>query len=127
MSIVNRLFEVRTQRGLTQQDVADRTGVSRVTVGRIDRNPRYRPKGKTMQDLARGLRLRIGDLFDDDEMMDEAPASHPFAPQPVAVDRAPPAPSSASSSSGRDLVAAGVTRVPVTAATASPSGAAATD
>ena len=127
MSIVNRLFEVRTQRGLTQQDVADRTGVSRVTVGRIDRNPRYRPKGKTMQDLARGLRLRIGDLFDDDEMMDEATASHPFAPPPVAADGPPPAASSAGSPPGRDLVSAGVTRVPVATAVAAPSGAVATD
>jgi transcriptional regulator with XRE-family HTH domain len=112
MAIINRLFEVRTQRELTQQQVADLTGVSRVTVGRLDRDRKYRPKGKTMQDLARGLGMRIGDLFDDDELGDpDQPVVILPAPRAtIASPHPPPAPQPA----GRnDLVAAGVTRVVV--------------
>jgi DNA-binding XRE family transcriptional regulator len=111
MSIVNRLFEIRTQRSLTQEQVAVLTGVSRVTVGRIDRDPHYRPKGKTMQDLARGLRLRIGDLFDNDEVTAEPvmPSAHPFRPEPAA----PAVVRDGGGANGRDLIAAGVTRVAV--------------
>lgn len=115
MAIVNRLFEFRTQRELTQEDVAQMTGVSRVTVGRVDRNRHYRPKGKTMQDLARGLGLRIGELFDDDELGDRPPV----IVRPAVVGSSPTAAPSESSApdatSGTrpDLVAAGVTRVPL--------------
>jgi DNA-binding XRE family transcriptional regulator len=117
MTIVNRLFEIRTRRELTQQEVADLTGVSRVTVGRLDRDRRYRPKGKTMQELARGLGLRIGDLFDDDEL--------PEPGHPVVGPPSPPADRLAGSDGAahplhpapepgaNDLVAAGVTRVVV--------------
>jgi transcriptional regulator with XRE-family HTH domain len=105
MAIVNRLFEIRTQRELTQQQVADLTGVSRVTVGRLDRDRRYRPKGKTMQDLARGLGLRIGELFDHDDLPEHAAPERPSPPQ------GPPPP--AGPVGRNDLVAAGVTRVVV--------------
>ena len=106
MSIVNRLFEIRTQREMTQQDVAELTGVSRVTVGRLDRDRKYRPKGKTMQDLARGLGLRIGDLFDDDELG--------IAPGvPVVGFPAGRATASSDAAGPNDLVTPGITHVQI--------------
>jgi transcriptional regulator with XRE-family HTH domain len=122
MAIVNRLFEIRTRRELTQQQVADLTGVSRVTVGRLDRNRRYRPKGKTMQDLARGLGLRIGELFDDDDLpeADRAVATLPEPADPAARSRVPPAHSSPPvvEVGQNDPVASGVERVVVGRGTA---------
>ncbi|MGE3271094.1 MAG: helix-turn-helix transcriptional regulator [Chloroflexota bacterium] len=117
MAICNRLFEIRTQRELTQDDVARLTGVSRVTVGRVDRNRHYRPKGKTMQDLARGLRLRIGELFDDDELAPVetiSPTQAATAAAGSTPDASPPPGEGAAVASGDrapDLVAAGATRV----------------
>ena len=116
MAIVNRLFEIRTQRELTQDDVAQLTGISRVTVGRVDRNRHYRPKGKTMEDLARGLGLRIGELFDDDELSSVSPLSLPRAAggsTPVAAPRCADGADATSDDRAPDLVAAGVTRVAV--------------
>jgi len=63
MAIVNRLYEVRTRRGLSQKEIALCSGVSIVTVGRLDRDPMYRPKGETMDKIARSLNLDIGELF----------------------------------------------------------------
>jgi transcriptional regulator with XRE-family HTH domain len=123
MAIVNRLFEIRTQRELTQQQVADLTGVSRVTVGRLDRNRRYRPKGKTMQDLARGLGLRIGELFDDDDLpeADRAVAMLSEPADPAVRSRVPPVHFSQPpvvETVRNDLVAPGVARVVVGRGTA---------
>ena len=54
------------RRGLSQENVADQSGVSMVTIGRLDRDSGYRPKSQTMQKPAGGLGMRVGELFDLD-------------------------------------------------------------
>jgi putative transcriptional regulator len=58
----NRLEEERTRRGWTQQELADRVGVSRQTVISLERG-RYNPSITLAFRLARLLGARIEDLF----------------------------------------------------------------
>ena len=50
-----RLRQLRRQRGLSQEELADRAGVSVTTVGRLERRPCAPCRGRTLGRLARAL------------------------------------------------------------------------
>ena len=58
----NRLEELRTHKGWTQQDLADRAGVSRQTIISLERG-RYNPSITLAFRLARQFDIKIEDLF----------------------------------------------------------------
>jgi len=65
----NRLEEMRTNRKLTQQELADRVEVSRQTIISLE-NGRYNPSILLAYRLARLFDMKIEDLFlfDDSEV-----------------------------------------------------------
>ncbi len=65
----NRLEELRTQKGWTQQELADRTAVSRQTIISLEKG-RYNPSILLAFRLARQFGVGIEELFiysDDEE------------------------------------------------------------
>lgn len=60
----NNLRDRRAERGWTQQDLADRLGVSRQTVVAVE-NGRYDPSLPLAFKIAREFRARIEDIFID--------------------------------------------------------------
>jgi transcriptional regulator with XRE-family HTH domain len=61
--IGERLKDLRFRAGLTQQELADRAGVTQTTVARIERNA-VQPEVTTIRKLARALGKTPGDLLD---------------------------------------------------------------
>ena len=59
---LTRLRMVRERSALTQQELADLAGVSRVTVGRIE-SGEDEPFPRTTRKLARALRVKPADLM----------------------------------------------------------------
>ncbi len=57
-----RLQRLRKNRGWTQQVLADKVGVSRVTVARIEIGNR-RPSLELLERLAKALRVKVGELL----------------------------------------------------------------
>lgn len=60
----NNIRDRRAERGWTQQDLADRLGVSRQTVVAVE-NGRYDPSLPLAFKIAREFRARIEDIFID--------------------------------------------------------------
>lgn len=58
----NRLEELRRQKGLRQEELADLLGVSRQTIGSLE-NGRYDPSIKLAFKIARYFSLSIEDVF----------------------------------------------------------------
>lgn len=58
----NRLEEMRAQKGWTQQELAERVGVSRQTIISLERG-RYSPSIQLAFKLARQFGVRIEDVF----------------------------------------------------------------
>lgn len=58
----NRLEELRRQRGVTQEELADAMAVSRQTIGSLE-NGRYNPSIQLAYKLARYFALTIEDIF----------------------------------------------------------------
>lgn len=58
-----KVKEGRKQKGLTQEEVATRIGVSAAYIGFIEQGLRT-PSVKTADKLARVLRVKLSDLFD---------------------------------------------------------------
>jgi transcriptional regulator with XRE-family HTH domain len=61
--IGERLKDLRFRAGLTQQELADRAGVTQTTVARIERDA-VQPEVTTIRKLARALGKTPGDLLD---------------------------------------------------------------
>lgn len=59
-----RLREVRTLRGMSQDEVADRAHIYRSHVSDIERG-RKQPTVETLYRLAHALRVHVADLLDD--------------------------------------------------------------
>jgi transcriptional regulator with XRE-family HTH domain len=57
-----RIREERDKRGMTQQALADKTGLSRGFIARLETG-RHDPSATTLAKLARALRVDVGDLF----------------------------------------------------------------
>ncbi len=61
--IGERLKDLRFRAGLTQQELADRAGVTQTTVARIERDA-VQPEVTTIRKLAQALGKAPGDLLD---------------------------------------------------------------
>lgn len=69
--MINHLEELRKQRGIRQEDLAQALGVSRQTVISLEKG-KYNPSLLLAFKLARYFGLSIEDIFDDsDEYADE--------------------------------------------------------
>ena len=62
MDIGSRLVQFREARELSQKELAGRTGIAPSQLCRYERGL-TRPALKTLEKLAAGLRVRLGDLF----------------------------------------------------------------
>lgn len=60
--VKNRVKENRLQKGLTQEGLADRCGVSRQTIISIE-GERYEPSTSLALKISKILKLRVEDLF----------------------------------------------------------------
>ncbi len=58
----NRLEEIRKQRGITQEDLADALEVSRQTIGSLE-NGRYNPSILLAFKIARYFAMHIEEIF----------------------------------------------------------------
>ena len=58
----NRLEEIRKQRGIKQEELADTMGVSRQTISSLE-NGRYNPSVILAIKLARYFQMNVEDLF----------------------------------------------------------------
>jgi transcriptional regulator with XRE-family HTH domain len=72
---MKRLKEIRQQRGLSQEKLADISGVSRATIARIETQSEYLPREGTIDSLADALGVFNVELFADDEF------DFPFGPE----------------------------------------------
>jgi DNA-binding XRE family transcriptional regulator len=57
-----RLRALRSERGLTQEDLAERSGIHRVTIARLESGERL-PRYPTIEALARGLGILVNRLI----------------------------------------------------------------
>lgn len=78
----NRLRALRTQRGLTQWDLALRAGVSIGTVTEAERNRTRVPRPKTLRAFAKALGCTVADLLtvSGDNQARPAPPAPPHQP-----------------------------------------------
>ena len=60
--VVNRIKDLRLEKGWTQQDLADAVGVSRQSINSIERN-RYVPSLALALAFARVFRVPMEDIF----------------------------------------------------------------
>jgi putative transcriptional regulator len=65
----NRLEEIRRQRGIRQEDLAQALAVSRQTIGSLE-NGRYNPSITLAIKLARYFGMRVEDIFIYEEKTD---------------------------------------------------------
>lgn len=66
----NKLEEIRKQKGIKQEELADAMGVSRQTISSLE-NGRYNPSVILAIKLARYFRLNVEDIFIYEETNDE--------------------------------------------------------
>ena len=58
-----RLKEIREKKGITQEELAKASGVSRQTISAIENNDEYQIKTGTLISLARALETTVDKLF----------------------------------------------------------------
>lgn len=58
-----RLKEIREGKGITQEELEKRSGVSRQTISAIENNDNYQAKTGTLIALARALSTTVDNLF----------------------------------------------------------------
>lgn len=58
-----RLKEIREGKGITQEELEKRSGVSRQTISAIENNDNYQAKTGTLIALARALNTTVDNLF----------------------------------------------------------------
>lgn len=62
--IINRIREARVRQGFSQQDLANRIGVSRQTVNLIE-GGKYNPSLKICKGMCSALNSNLNDIFGD--------------------------------------------------------------
>lgn len=62
---ISRIKEARVKYGLSQEDLANKIGVSRQTINLIERG-NHNPSIKTCQDICRELNLTLNEVFGAD-------------------------------------------------------------
>ncbi|MFI5363513.1 MAG: helix-turn-helix transcriptional regulator [Elusimicrobiota bacterium] len=68
--IINRVRELRTEAGLTQEELADKVGVTRVTINCLERGV-YSPSIELALGLARFFRKPVEEIFVLEDASDE--------------------------------------------------------
>jgi transcriptional regulator with XRE-family HTH domain len=97
MSIGTRVMQIRNQKGITQRELSERSGIAGSYLSRIE-NRHLEPRPKTLRKIAEALEVPLAEFFrDHDEnlpgiqclitasgrcVMDMIRASHGKAPQP---------------------------------------------
>ena len=61
------LQEARKTKGMTQEELACKSGVSRTTICNLEANTTHVTTTKTLSKLAKALDMKIEDLFLDDD------------------------------------------------------------
>ena len=61
--IKNRLKELRTERGISQEELVKRTGISRTTISKIENNEEVNVNTKTIARLAEVFEVKPSDIF----------------------------------------------------------------
>ena len=87
MSLAEKMIELRKQNGLSQQDLADRLGVSRQAISRWETGA-VQPTADSVRGLAQVLQVSTDYLLND-ELDDPTP---PRSPQPVPTPQEEPKP-----------------------------------
>ncbi|WP_250292769.1 helix-turn-helix domain-containing protein [Frankia sp. CiP1_Cm_nod2] len=67
----DRLAQVRRRRGLTQEELAERSGVSVAVINKLEQGQRDSVRVATLHALARGLDIRTAELFEGAAYMDD--------------------------------------------------------
>lgn len=57
-SIIQTMLDVRKEAGLTQKDLADRTGIAQADISRLE-NGNANPSLRTLQRLAEGMGMKL--------------------------------------------------------------------
>jgi transcriptional regulator with XRE-family HTH domain len=60
---VNRWYRLRVEHGMTQQEVADKAGLSRQTVARLEYKADVEPNAPTIKKLADCYGLKVEELI----------------------------------------------------------------
>ena len=60
---MNRLKEVREEKGISQEKLAELSGISRQTIFKIESNPEFNAKVDTIKKLADALEVTFHDIF----------------------------------------------------------------
>lgn len=65
MDISNKIKELRRKKGLTQKQLADKTGLATITIQNYE-GGKYKPKYETACKIANALEIPISDILDSD-------------------------------------------------------------
>jgi transcriptional regulator with XRE-family HTH domain len=65
LPIGNRIRQIRRRRALSQEQLADLSGVSLVNIRRLEQNKRQSARIDTLHAIARALDVRLSELFED--------------------------------------------------------------
>lgn len=68
---INVGYKIRERREMlkmTQEELAQKSGVSRQTISNIENNAEYNMSTKTLQEIVRALDTTIGELFFDESV-----------------------------------------------------------
>ena len=60
-----KFYEIRIQHGLTLQQMAEKTGISKTTLNEIENDHRS-PTLETLVQVAKALDIKVTELFDSD-------------------------------------------------------------
>ncbi len=63
--LAQRVKRLRTQLGWTQQELARRAGISRITISRIENEKDPSPRVETLEKLANALGVKLAELFQE--------------------------------------------------------------
>ena len=76
--LVETVHSIRKEKGLTQAQLAEATGINRAMIGRLE-NKDYIPTVEQMQALGETLGFEVVDLFVEESASGEKPAVHAAA------------------------------------------------
>ena len=60
---MNRLKEVREEKGISQEKLAELSGISRQTIFKIESDPEFNARVDTIKKLAEALDVNFNDIF----------------------------------------------------------------
>lgn len=61
--ITNRLKELRAERGMSQEELAEKSGISRATISKIENDEAASVSTKTISKLADVLKVKPSEIF----------------------------------------------------------------